>query len=158
MITNIKKTIGGLFFLILSLVYGWNALHIQLFSSVVEAFSARTLPIALSVVGVITSILLLVLPEQEEGFIEKIKGLNWKTAFALFASMSIYGALFQYLGFFISTFLFLNAGFWIMGERRIVLMLTISITMIVSFWFFLNYLLGIYINPGILFNTFLVPQ
>lgn len=152
---DLKKTIGGLFFLTFSLAYGWNALQIKLFSSVVEAFSARTLPVSLSIAGIIVSLLLLLLPEKEDKFIETLKGLNWKTTISLFALMSIYGLLFEYVGFFVSTFLFLNAGFWIMGERRIVLMLVVSIAIITLFWFLLTYLLGIYINPGLLFDGLL---
>ncbi|MBE8182418.1 MAG: tripartite tricarboxylate transporter TctB family protein [Candidatus Portiera sp.] len=157
---NLKKTIGGLFFLILSIVYGWHAIHIPLFSSVVEAFSARTLPTSLSIAGVIFSTLLLISPERDDAnnndnFIKMLKSLNWHTALYLFIAMSVYGLIFQYLGFFIATFLFLNCSFWIMGERNISKMLGISVILVVSFWFFLNYLLDIYIDPGFLFNSWL---
>ncbi|MCH9664264.1 MAG: tripartite tricarboxylate transporter TctB family protein [Gammaproteobacteria bacterium] len=159
---NIKKTIGGLFFLVLSIVYGWNALNIALFSSVVETFSARTLPTALSVAGIIFSILLLISPERDDSnnnasFIEMLRSLNWKTAIYLFIAMTIYGLIFGSVGFFIATFLFLNCSFWIMGERNLIKMVGITTILVVTFWFFLNYLLGIYIDPGFLFNTWLTP-
>ena len=159
---NIKKTIGGLFFLVLSIVYGWNALNIALFSSVVETFSARTLPTALSVAGIIFSILLLISPERDDSnnnasFIEMLRSLNWKTAIYLFIAMTIYGLIFGSVGFFIATFLFLNCSFWIMGERNLIKMVGVTTILVVTFWFFLNYLLGIYIDPGFLFNTWLTP-
>lgn len=159
---NIKKTIGGLFFLVLSIVYGWNALNIALFSSVVETFSARTLPTALSVAGIVFSILLLISPERDDSnnnasFIEMLRSLNWKTAIYLFIAMTVYGLIFGSLGFFIATFLFLNCSFWIMGERNLIKMVGITTILVVTFWFFLNYLLGIYIDPGFLFNTWLTP-
>lgn len=154
---DIKKTIGGLFFLLLSIFYGYNASQIELFSSVVETFNARTLPLALSVAGVICSILLLVIPDKnkEEDFILRIKQLNWRTTISLFVAMSIYGIVFQFTGFFIATFLFLNVCFWIMGERRIRMMVGISSILIVMFWFFLRYLLDIYIDPGFIFSELL---
>lgn len=159
---NLKKTIGGLFFLVLSIVYGWNAINIPLFSSVVEAFSARTLPTSLSVAGIIFSILLLISPERDQSnnndnFIAMLKSLDWRTALYLFIAMSCYGLIFQYLGFFLATFLFLNCCFWIMGERSFRKMLIISTTLVITFWFFLNYLLDIYIDPGFLFNAWLTP-
>ena len=157
---DIKKTIGGLFFLVLSFFYGYNASQIQLFSAVVEVFNARTLPLGLSAAGVIFSILLLVLPDKtkEDDFIGRIKSLNWGTTIKLFVAMSIYGLIFKYIGFFIATFLFLNVSFWIMGERNIKMMLTISCSMIVVFWLFLRYFLDIYIDPGFLFTNILPQQ
>ena len=154
---DIKKTIGGVLFLVLSIFYGYNASQIQLFSSVVEAFNARTLPLGLSAAGVIFSILLLVIPDKnpEIDFIDRIKKLNWRTTIQLFVAMSIYGLIFKPLGFFIATFLFLNACFWIMGERNIRMMLIISSVLIIAFWFLLRYLLDIYIDPGALFSSFL---
>ena len=153
---NIKKTLGGFLFLILSFLYGWQTFNIKVFSTAVELFSARTIPFALSALGIILSILLLVLPEEEDDFVANFKQLNWRAAILLLISMSIYGILFQYVGFFIATFLFLNAGFWILGERSLTKMLITSVSLMVAFWVMLVYLLDIYIDPGLLFN-FLVP-
>ena len=153
---NVKKTLGGFLFLILSFVYGWQAFNIKIFSAAVELFSARTIPFALSVLGIILSILLLVLPEEEDNLIANLKQLDWRPAILLLISMSIYGILFQYVGFFISTFLFLNSGFWILGERSLYRMFIISVSLMVVFWVTLVYLLDIYIDPGLIFN-FLTP-
>jgi putative tricarboxylic transport membrane protein len=46
--------------------------------------------------------------------------------------------------------LFLSGGFWAMGERRIKLMLLVSIGVTVGFWFILTQLLRIYLEPGLL--------
>lgn len=143
-----KKMIGGMFFLLLSLLYGWHSLSIPLFSTTIESFTARTLPFYIAVTGVILSLLLLILPDEDKDFTERIKKMDWFSAIALFALMSIYGVIFSYLGFFLSTFLFLNGGFYILGERRIGRMLLVSVALIGFFWGIFNYLLGIYIDPG----------
>ncbi len=144
-----KKIIGGMFFLLLSLIYGWYSLSIPLFSSQVETFTARTLPLYIAVAGVILSVLLLVLPDEDKDFVGRIKKMDWFSTGALFILMSIYGVIFNYLGFFLATFLFLNGGFYILGERRIGVMLLVSVILIAFFWGVFNYLLGIYIDPGL---------
>ena len=148
---SIKKTIGGMFFLLLSLAYGWKSLSIPLFSIATETFTARTMPTYLAITGVLLSLLLLILPDEDKAFISRIKSMDWFSGISLFVLMFIYALIFNYLGFFLATFLFLNAGFFILGERRIWLMLTISILLIVLFWLMFNYLLGIYIDPGLYF-------
>lgn len=145
---GIKKILGGMFFLVLSLAYGWQAMHIPLFLIGAEKFTARTLPFSLAVMGVICSLLFLIMPDEDDGFVARLKGMDWFSVCILFALMFVYALIFSYLGFFISTFLFLNAGFYALGERRIHLMLIISTLLIVLFWLILNYLLGIYIDPG----------
>jgi len=144
-----KKIIGGMFFLLLSLIYGWHSLGIPLFSGEIESFTARTLPLYIAATGVVLSILLLVLPDEDKDFVVRIKKMDWFSTGALFVLMSIYGLIFNYLGFFLSTFLFLNGGFYILGERRIGVMLLVSVTLIAFFWGVFNYLLGIYIDPGL---------
>lgn len=144
-----KKTIGGLFFLLLSLIYGWHSLSIPLFSTQIESFTARTLPSYIAATGVILSVLLLVLPDEDKDFTTRLKKMDWFSTGALFVLMSIYGLIFNYLGFFLSTFLFLNGGFYILGERRIGVMLLVSVLLIAFFWTVFNYLLGIYIDPGL---------
>ena len=95
-----------MFFLLLSLIYGWYSLSIPLFSSQVETFTARTLPLYIAVAGVILSVLLLVLPDEDKDFVGRIKKMDWFSTGALFILMSIYGVIFNYLRFFLPTFLF----------------------------------------------------
>ena len=137
-------------FLSLSLAYGWEASRIPLFITAGADISARTLPLGLAAAGVFCSLLFLILPDAEEDdFVARLKGLDWSSAGLLFLLMFIYALVFNYLGFFLASFLFLNAGFFILGERRIFVMLAVSITLIVVFWLLLNYLLGVYIDPGL---------
>ena len=141
--------------MILSLFYGWQAFQIRIFSAHLEVFTAQTFPIALSAAGIIASLLLLVLPDEDPSFVKRLKKMDWRSTGMLFLCMFAYALVFNLLGFFIATFLFLNAGFYILGERHWLRMLAVSSVLIVIFWLLLNYLLGIYIDPGFLFTSWL---
>ncbi len=150
---------GALVILIFSIVYGAMALNIPEAPGVESSgVTPASLPLALSVTGVVASLLILILPAARHSnrdgdgaaFTAAFKGLNWKCTVFLFLFMIGYGLILKPLGFLISTILFLCGGFWAMGERRIKLMLLVSIGMAVSFWFVLTQLLRIYLEPGLL--------
>ena len=62
--------------------------------------------------------------------------------------MISYGLAIKILGFLVSTILFLGIGFWIMGERKLkVILLTATITAF-AFWLSLTQLLRIYLDLG----------
>ncbi len=65
--------------------------------------------------------------------------------------MIFYGLIIKLAGFIISTILFLIVGFRILGERRVKILLLASIPFVVVFWFLLNRILGVYLEPGVLF-------
>ena len=56
-----------------------------------------------------------------------------------------------WIGFVISSILFLGTGFAILGEKNIKLILAASIPMVLVLWFLLSKVLGMYIAPGELF-------
>ena len=155
-----KDKVGAFAILILSIVYGTMALNIPEAPGVEDSgVTPSSLPIALSVTGIFASLLILILPaagrigrdSDEASFTAVFKGLDWKCAAVLFLLMAGYGLILKPLGFLISTMLFLFGGFWAMGERRIKLMLLGSIGVTVGFWFILTQLLGIYLEPGVLY-------
>jgi putative tricarboxylic transport membrane protein len=45
----------------------------------------------------------------------------------------------------------LNTGFFILGERKIKLMLLSSIPLVIGLFFLMSYILGMYIAPGEIF-------
>jgi len=57
----------------------------------------------------------------------------------------------KWLGFMISSILFLLGGFYVLGERRIKRMLLASIPLVILLWFVMSSLLGVYIAPGEIF-------
>ncbi len=76
--------------------------------------------------------------------------LHWSPALQLLLAMSVYGIVFEYLGFIVATLLFLLAGFAILGERRPGLMLVAALPLTLGFWLLMEFL-GIYLGPGELF-------
>ena len=152
-----KDKAGALVILILSIVYGAIALNIPEAPGIEDSgVTPSSLPIALSATGIIAALLILILPTdrhvsgEQVSFTAAFKGLDWRCGAFLFLLMAGYGLTLKPLGFLISTMLFLSGGFWAMGERRIKLMLLVSIGVTVGFWFVLTQLLRIYLEPGVL--------
>ena len=149
-----KAKIGALLFLLLSLGYGWIAMHIPLdFWSQAEVFTARTLPEALACGGIVVALLILFTTPIESGW-GALAGLQWRPALALIALMVVYGAILEPLGFVLGSILFLIAGFLIMGERSAWRLLLASLPLVIGFWFVVGQL-GIYLDHGTLIRAWM---
>lgn len=154
--TITKGKAGALFFLALAMAYGYFVGDIPLLpGDDMEPINARTLPKALAWMLGVVAFLQLVLPEkdpEEDGnsFLTAFKGLNWTRAISLGVLMIAYGMTIKLVGFLISTSIFLMLGFWILGERRIHIILLASVPVVAAFWYILSKLLGIYLAPGII--------
>jgi putative tricarboxylic transport membrane protein len=152
-----NSKVSGLFFLVLFFTYGYLATDIHLdFWSEQEAFNARSLPYLIAVFGMIVSLLLIILPSGPTDF-KAITRLRWIPAILLLLAMSIYGALFETLGFIVATMLFLLPSYAVLGERRILAMLLASVPLVLGFWLLMDFL-GIYLNPGDLFFDLFVDS
>jgi putative tricarboxylic transport membrane protein len=154
-ITNPEKA-GALFFLVLSIAYGLYAFKIQLtFLSQEETFNARTVPFILAVAGVLFSMLIIILPpvksEEPASIKEIFQGLDWGRTWLLIILMVGYGIAMTWLGFIISSILFLGIGFYLLGERRIKVILLASIPLVIGIWILMSKVLGMYIAPGEIF-------
>ncbi len=151
-----REKVGALIMLLFSLAYGYLATHIPLtFLAQQEFFTPRTMPYALAVVGMLLSFLILVLPtsdpQGERTLAQETQGMAWWPAILLVMLMVLYGLVMKWLGFIIASILFLLAGFYILGERRIKRMLLAAIPLVVVLWALMSKLLGVYIAPGELF-------
>lgn len=147
----IRDRISGLVFLALCLAYGVLAYDITLFpGSEYETFTARTMPVGLAVAGSIVSLLIVVLPSREAGGPVAMDRDGWLRAGALCVLMVLYGLAITRLGFVVSTALFLAAGIRLLGERRWLLIVSVSGLVALGFWTLLTKLLGIYLEPGLL--------
>jgi putative tricarboxylic transport membrane protein len=152
--TLTKERIGALFFLVLSIGYGYYAGEIRLYpGDELDPMTARTLPYFLAAMGVVFSLILLVSAKQEDHG-ASIAGLNWKPVIALMLLTLGYGFSLDWLGFLISTTLFLIAGFRILGEKRIKVLLLVAVPFVFIFWFGLTQLLEIYLAPGRIFGGY----
>ncbi len=148
--------VGALFFLAVSIAYGLYAFKIPLtFLSAEEVINARTMPFALSILGAAISFLIIVLPpakENEKDHIQPIfSGLDWPRAAVFVVIMTAYAVAMTWLGFIIASILFLAAGFYMLGERRIKILLLASIPLVIGIWLLMSKILGMYIAPGEIF-------
>ncbi len=149
-----KDRIGALFFLALSVAYGFYATEIRLYpGDELEPMTARTLPFVLAILGVALSIVLLIVGKHDDTS-SQVQILHWKPVISLLLLSMLYGFTLNWLGFIIATSLFLIGGFWILGERRIKILFMASIPFVVFFWYCLTQLLDIYLTPARLFSKF----
>jgi putative tricarboxylic transport membrane protein len=151
-----REKLGALIMLLFSISYGLLALKIPLsFIAQDEFFTSRTMPYALAILGSILALMILVFPTVDSAgkhsLKEETQGMDWKTAILLVVGMILYGLLIKWLGFIISSILFLLGGFYVLGERRIKRMLLTAIPLVIFLWFVMSNLLGVYIAPGELF-------
>jgi putative tricarboxylic transport membrane protein len=151
-----REKVGALIMLLFSLAYGFQATRIPLsFLSRGEFFTARTMPYALAVAGLILSFLILVLPTVDEtgkkSLAEETSGMDWKPAILLVGMMVLYGLVMKWIGFVIASILFLLAGFRVLGEKRIRRMVLAAVPLVLVLWVLMSMLLGVYIAPGELF-------
>lgn len=154
---NISKDyIGGLVFLLFSLLYGYYARQVPLMpGDVSQAFNAQTLPNVLAIAGVILSIALIL--TAKTGFQNRVDlvGYQFSIVAQLLLLVVVFAMVLSWLGFILSTISFLFVGFWILGERRVKRMLLVSIPFALCTWFILAKLLDVYLAPGKLFTLLL---
>lgn len=155
-----KNAIGSIFFLAFSCFYFFNVFNIkEMPGAEWEVMTPSTFPFYLGLTGIVVSLLLLVLSfiSKEKQYLSKqyLKSLDFKTVGYFVIIMIFYGFTIRSLGFIIATVLFLAAGFIILQERNIKRVLLISVCVSVGFYLLLNNILGVYIDPGMVFEYFM---
>ncbi|WP_428773553.1 tripartite tricarboxylate transporter TctB family protein [Vibrio sp.] len=147
-----RDRVGAMLFLLLSLCYGYQTSLIPMFpGDEYEPFTARTLPTLLTIAGIGLSLLLLVFGQGDQQQ-EDVRGMSWKLLVGFLALMALYGVGLTYLGFVIATSLFLVAGFYLLGERRLKVLFAASLPFVTGFYLLLTKGLDIYLEPGVLFT------
>ena len=144
MLTNDR--IGGVLLLAFSVAYGFLTFEIPLLPFQANAaFTARTMPEALTVLGVLLSLAMIVKPSSDAK--PEVAGFLWGRGAVICLVMVVYGLSVRPAGFLLSTSLFLIAGILILGERRWWLVLLASIPVVLFFWVLMTQLLGVFIEP-----------
>lgn len=171
-----KDRVSALVFLAFSIAYGVLATEIPVPPFVsAEPFTPRTLPLALSALGILLALAMLFtapsprrlaqaaaregaaqgsakdLPEEAETPPPAAVKFEWGKVLVLSLLMSAYGFTLKPLGFILATSLFLIGGYLVLGERRPWLLAAASLPLVVLFWALLTQVLGIYLDPGDLF-------
>ena len=151
--TLTKDHIGGLVFLCLSVAYGYYAGQIPMFpGDEFEPFHAQTLPNALAWAGGLLSIALLVTARRDRQHRLRLGGYDFLLVAYLLVLVVIFAIALEWVGFLLSTLIFLIGGYWLLGERRIKTLLIASVPFAAGIWFVLSQLLEIYLAPGRLFT------
>ncbi|MCF6322621.1 MAG: tripartite tricarboxylate transporter TctB family protein [Rhizobiaceae bacterium] len=141
-----KDRIGGFLLLIFCITYAILSQQIVLLPIQAKAaFTARTLPEVLSVLGIILSVLVILFPGSSGR--PKLAGYKWFTAVLFLALMSAYGFSVRPLGFLLSTSLFLIGGFALLGERSPIKLLAVALPLVVGFWLLMTQGLDVFIEP-----------
>jgi putative tricarboxylic transport membrane protein len=140
-----RDRIGALIMLTFSVGYGALAFQIPLLPfQRNSAFTAQTLPFALSVLGIALSLALLLKPSDGR---TDTTGFKWGLGAAICVVMVLYGLTVRPLGFLIATSAFLITCMLILGERRWLLILGASVPLVVAFWFLMAVVLDVYVAP-----------
>ncbi|PLY05860.1 MAG: tripartite tricarboxylate transporter TctB family protein [Arcobacter sp.] len=158
-----KNSIGSIFFLAFSSFYFFNVFSIKKMpGSQFEVMTASTFPFYIGLGGIIISILILILSfvKKDNDFLTMnyLKNLDFKTTISFVLAMIFYGFTIRPLGFIISTMIFLGIGFLLLKEKNIKRILLISCGVSVGFYLLLNNVLGVYIDPGLIYEYFAGDQ
>lgn len=159
-----KDRIGALLLLAFAIFYLRQSFKIELDPTATDVLlTSRTLPISLAILAIICSLIQLFIPASwsQDGaaksmsvrsFIDALNELQWRKVVLLIALMTVYALVFGYLGFVTATFGFLVGGFYILGERRFLLVIAIAGGLIFGMWLLLAQLFGLYLDPGEVFR------
>ncbi len=147
----------ALVFLVFSLIYGYASYTYQLLPFERHmSFLPNTLPMVLSVLGVILALIILISrgPEntEQEGKSGNISLSNLHEykigqAVAMIVAMILYAVALRPIGFLTATVLFLAGTSWILGERKYHIMLPVSLIGAGGIWYLVQQVLGIFLRP-----------
>lgn len=141
-----RDRIGALLLLAFSIFYWSRIDDIRLLPFQADAaFTGRTAPEVLAVLGIVLSLVLLLKPGS--GAKIEAPGYRWGVAGLICLLMVAYGLTVRPVGFLISTSLFLACGFFILGERRWLVLGGVSVPLVVLFWLLMTQVLSVYISP-----------
>ncbi len=144
-------------FLVIAIVYGYASWTYPLLPFERNmSFLPNTMPLALSGLGIFLSLLIILSPKpaaDAEGDalgnldLGKLREYKLGQALALIAAMIFYALALRPVGFIASTTLFLVGSAWILGERKLLLMISVSLIGAVGIWYLVQELLGIFLRP-----------
>ena len=141
-----KDRVSGFVLLALSLGYLFMAYQIELYPGSEEDFiNAQTFPKAIGMAAALFAFLIMVIPGKDDEGFAAWKMMDWLRPAALCVLMVLYGLTIKSVGFFLSTSVFLFAGYLLLGERRPLILLLASFPVAGAFQFILDGLLGIHI-------------
>jgi putative tricarboxylic transport membrane protein len=147
------ERVAALAILAFSLGYFLLAFGIRVpMSSDDSPLSARSLPFALGAVGMVLAFILVVRPPSD-GAEVGVARFAWRRAAGLFVLMGLYAAAIAHLGFVVTSSLFLAGGFFVLGERRPLVLVPVAVVTALAFWVAFE-LLDVHLDWGIFGRMF----
>lgn len=141
-----RDRVGALLLLVFFVVYGYLSTSIILLPfQLNQAFHARTVPQFLTFVGILLALFLLFKPSDLRPM--DTAGMTFKRVGMLCALMVFYGFAVRSLGFLAATTIFLMGGFWVMGERRWLVLVGGSVPIVIGFWLLMTQALDVFVAP-----------
>ena len=121
----------------------------------------NTIPIGLSVAGMVCSLALLLMPEDQgsnssnenrvpgsdQKYLESPENYEWGKGIGLLILAVIYALSLRQAGFLISTSLFLCIGGLMLGERKVWILLPVSCLASFLVWYLVDEVLSIFMRP-----------
>ncbi len=147
----------ALVFLLICLAYGYAAFFVM--DATIPPFMKRnpvwpsTFPKVIAVLGAVSSIYVLVGFEKSSE--DKTPDIDYRRlwdynigqAALLLGLMVLYALMLRPAGFLASTSVFLIAGALILGERRLLTLLIVTLIATVGIWYLVEGVLGIFLRP-----------
>lgn len=145
----------ALFFLAFCLVYGYTAYFVM--DDLLPTFAKfspvwpSSFPKAISVIGIFLGFMQLVFwsgtGRSTELNLKYPQQYNWKATIGIVALMIAYALLLRTFGFVAATILFLTIAAYILGERKLLLLVVVATLTSFGIWYLVDQVLGIYLRP-----------
>ncbi len=154
---NLDKWIAAVF-LVITLAYGYSTATYQLLPfERYMVFLPTTLPSGLAIISALLCLLIILTPSQQTedsdpetedaGIAKYLEQYEVGQALYLVLAMIAFALALRPIGFLATTTLFLIATGWILGERKLKLMIPIAAFSAFSIWYLVQETLGLYLRP-----------
>jgi putative tricarboxylic transport membrane protein len=156
---NLDRSVA-LCILVFSMVYAWLAFGYELLPfERHQAFKPNTMPIGLSVMGIVLSLAVLLVPSRKDSSVvdESVVDLPEQESAnqqfdkvrpaILIVLMIIYAMALRPLGFIGSTSLFLILSSMVLGERKFHILIPLALGGAIFIWYLVQEVLGIFLTP-----------
>ena len=144
-------------FLVIALIYGYTAYTYPLLPfELYMVFLPNTMPMALSGLGILFSLIIILTPERsadgggeapDDFAIPRLRDAKAAQALGLIAAMVVYALALRPIGFLAATTLFLMGTGWILGERKPLIMILSAVLGAGIIWYLVQEALGIFLRP-----------
>lgn len=143
-------------FLVISIIYGYAAFTYPLLPFERNmAFLPNTMPMVLSVLGALIAVIIIVAPKAADANGDSLGGIDLSRlrdykigqALSLVGAMILYALALRPAGFIAATTLFLVGTGWILGERKLHVMVPVALIGAGSIWYLVEVALGIFLRP-----------